>query len=184
MKRIEHLLREVIGLDANSIGSGAIHRAVRLRMKVRGLREVDDYLGYLSKSPIERTELIESVVVTETWFFRDPESFCALVRLVKEEWLPEHPAGILRILSVPCSSGEEPYSLVMALLEAGLPPPLYARPASPAALKRSPALKRIGQRRTIVVGLGPTLTGSPARLPRGLSGDCTPRTRERPLSAR
>ena len=122
MKRIEHLLREVIGLDANSIGSGAIHRAVRLRMKVRGLREVDDYLGYLSKSPIERTELIESVVVTETWFFRDPESFCALVRLVKEEWLPEHPAGILRILSVPCSSGEEPYSLVMALLEAGLRP--------------------------------------------------------------
>ena len=65
---------------------------------------------------------MESVVVTETWFFRDREPFGALVRLVLEEWLPSHPAEPVRLLSLPCSSGEEPYSLVMALLEAGVPP--------------------------------------------------------------
>src|SRR5262249_53683940 len=35
-------------------------------------------------------------------------------------WLPAHPKKRLRILSVPCASGEEPYSIIMALLDAGL----------------------------------------------------------------
>ncbi len=61
------------------------------------------------------------MVVTETWFFRDPETFAAFVRLVREEWLPAHTTAPLRLLSVPCSSGEEPFSLVMALLDAGVP---------------------------------------------------------------
>jgi chemotaxis protein methyltransferase WspC len=122
MKRIEQRLREAMGLDASSIGSSVVQRTVRLRMKAQGLEKLDDYIALLQSSPAECEELIESVVVNETWFFRDRESFCALVHLVKEEWLPTHSTGALRILSVPCSSGEEPYSLVMALIESGLPP--------------------------------------------------------------
>jgi chemotaxis protein methyltransferase WspC len=83
---------------------------------------LEHYVALFDKSPAEREELIENVVVAETWFFRDAESFCALVRMVKEQWQPENPSGQLRILSVPCSTGEEPYSLAIALLEAGLPP--------------------------------------------------------------
>jgi chemotaxis protein methyltransferase WspC len=41
--------------------------------------------------------------------------------LVLDEWLPAHPLAPLRVLSLPCASGEEPYSLVMALLDAGVP---------------------------------------------------------------
>jgi chemotaxis protein methyltransferase WspC len=122
MKRIEQRLREAMGLDANSIGSSSIQRTVRLRMKAHGLDRLEDYIALLDKSAPEREELIESVVIAETWFFRDAESFCALVRVIKEQWLPANPTSQLRILSVPCSSGEEPYSVAMALLEAGLPP--------------------------------------------------------------
>lgn len=122
MKRIEQRLRQVIGLDANSIGSSSIQRAVRLRMKTEGMDRLDDYIALFDKCAAEREELIESVVVAETWFFRDAQSFCALLRMVKEQWQPRNPAGQLRILSVPCSTGEEPYSLAIALLEAGLPP--------------------------------------------------------------
>ena len=64
---------------------------------------------------------MESVVVKETWFFRDREPFRALAGLVQREWLPAHPNGHLRVLSLPCSTGEEPYSIAMALLDAGLP---------------------------------------------------------------
>jgi chemotaxis protein methyltransferase WspC len=60
-------------------------------------------------------------VVTETWFFREKHPFAALARLVTEEWLPAHPAEALRLLSVPCASGEEPYSMAMTLLDAGVP---------------------------------------------------------------
>lgn len=122
MFQIEQLLRQTIGLDANSVGFSAIERTVRLRMKALGLRQLGEYKNLLLRSPAEMDELIEAMVVTETWFFRDREPFQALVRLVFEEWLPAHPVSLLRILSLPCSTGEEPYSIAMSLLDAGLPP--------------------------------------------------------------
>jgi chemotaxis protein methyltransferase WspC len=122
MKQFEHLLRKTIGLDAESIGPTSIQRAVRLRMRSLGLRRPEDYEQLLEKSRTEWNELVESVIVTETWFFRDPALFAAFARHVLEEWLPAHPAAPMRLLSIPCASGEEPYSLVMALLDAGVPP--------------------------------------------------------------
>jgi chemotaxis protein methyltransferase WspC len=121
MKRIEQKLRRSIGLDAGSIGSSLIERAVRLRMKEQALDAVEDYERLIETQSDEWNKLVESVVVTETWFFRDRVPFAALVRLVREQWLPNHPTAPLRVLSVPCSSGEEPYSVVMALVDAGVP---------------------------------------------------------------
>jgi chemotaxis protein methyltransferase WspC len=121
MKRIEDRLRETIGLDAASVGPSLIQRAVRHRMRSLGLKRLEDYRQFLERSRAEWHELVESVVVTETWFFRDPEPVAAFVRLVREEWLPAHTTAALRLLSVPCSSGEEPFSLVMALLDGGVP---------------------------------------------------------------
>jgi chemotaxis protein methyltransferase WspC len=121
MQAVEALLRRHIGLDAASIGSSLIERTIRLRMKQRGLKRVEDYRDLLDSSRQELKELIEAVVVTETWFFRDREPFNAFIRLALEEWLPGRPSGVLRVLSVPCSSGEEPYSLAMALFDARVP---------------------------------------------------------------
>ena len=122
MRRIEQLLKQSIGLDAASIGPMSIQRAVRLRMRSLGLRRLQDYEAFLEDSSAEWNELVESVIVTETWFFRDEEPFAAFVRLVLEEWLPAHPAAPARVLSLPCASGEEPYSLAMALLDASVAP--------------------------------------------------------------
>jgi len=120
IKEIENALRERVGLDAASIGSSLIHRSIRLRMKCNGMNNAQDYIKLLFSSRTEWNEMVESILVTETWFFRDSEPFNALVRLVQEEWLPANPGGRLRLLSLPCSSGEEPYSLAMALSDAGI----------------------------------------------------------------
>jgi chemotaxis protein methyltransferase WspC len=119
--QIENLLRQVIGLDSGTIGTSTIERAVRLRMRARNLGRQDDYLKLLQQSPAEWDLLVETVVVAETWFFREKEAFHCMVKMVVDEWLPAHPHRILRVLSVPCSTGEEPYSIAMALMDAGVP---------------------------------------------------------------
>ena len=120
--KIERKLRNTIGLDPKTLGSHAIAKAVRERMQVCGVEKVATYLNVWLCSPQEFQALIEETVVPETWFFREPESFEFLRRYILFEWLPQHPEDILRLLSVPCSTGEEPYSLAMMLLDAGLPP--------------------------------------------------------------
>ena len=118
---IEALLRQKIGLDANSIGSRTIARAVEKRQSACGLPDRAAYLRHLQTVARELEELIETVVVPETWFFRDTEPFIYLSQYVRSEWLKAN-FSILRVLSVPCSTGEEPYSIAMTLLDSGLNP--------------------------------------------------------------
>jgi len=117
---IETMLRQSMGLDIASVGSPAIDRALRDRMMACNVADAGNYARLLAASPVEMQELIESVVVPETWFFRNPEAFQALARLTTEQWAPAHPTGVLRLLSFPCSTGEEPYSMAIALMESGL----------------------------------------------------------------
>lgn len=119
---VEALLRDSMGLSPASIGSPAIARAVQQRMHERGIATVEDYLPRLQGSRTELAALIELVVVPETWFFRDRAPFEALAHYARRHWLTAPAATPVRILSVPCSTGEEPYTIVMALLDAGLPP--------------------------------------------------------------
>ncbi|MBD2163342.1 chemotaxis protein [Calothrix membranacea FACHB-236] len=118
----EALLRRRIGLDANSIGAASIARAIEQRMADGKITEIASYLERLQESTAEWEALIDSVIVPETWFFRERESFNFLQKYIQTEWLINQPKRVLRVLSVPCSTGEEPYSIAIALLEAGLNP--------------------------------------------------------------
>jgi chemotaxis protein methyltransferase WspC len=115
----EDVLRESIGLDAASIGSATVQRAVQQRQRACGLTGAD-YLAHVRESGAELQALIDEVVVPETWFFREPQAFEMLAEFVCGEWLPAHAGGTLRVLSLPSSTGEEPYSIAMALLAAGM----------------------------------------------------------------
>ena len=118
---VEDLLKASMGLSVASIGPTAIARAVQERLSACELGDLPAYLERLRASGTELQALIEAVVVPETWFFRDRPAFTALARLVHKEWLPAHPDGVLSVLSLPCSTGEEPYSIAMALLDASVP---------------------------------------------------------------
>lgn len=118
---IENFLKQKIGLDPSTLGFATINRAISQCMANCGLTNVTDYLARLQTSTQELEQLIEMVVVPETWFFRDREPFVFLSRYVMSEWFLNYRGRVLRVLSVPCSTGEEPYSIAIALTEAGLP---------------------------------------------------------------
>lgn len=120
--RFSAFLKERIGLDVASVGEAIIERAVRQRSQVMQAQTSEDYWQRLQSSHDEQQALIEAVIVPETWFFRYPESFATLARLAKVRLAEIKQMRALRILSLPCSTGEEPYSIAMALLDAGLAP--------------------------------------------------------------
>jgi chemotaxis protein methyltransferase WspC len=115
---IECMLQQAMGLDSASIGSSAVRRAVKERLSVCEIDDVYTYWDLLRTCDSELQALIEAVIVPETWFFRDRESFNELARMANEPGRAGHP--VWRLLSLPCSSGEEPYSMAMTLLDAGL----------------------------------------------------------------
>ncbi|WP_432261131.1 CheR family methyltransferase [Cupriavidus sp. TMH.W2] len=120
-EHIEALLKARIGLDAGAIGAGAVARAVRERQQARQAPDTQAYWDLLQGTADEFQALIEAVVVPETWFFRHREALLALGRFAAERAFADS-RRTLRLLSLPCSTGEEPYSIAMALLDAGVPP--------------------------------------------------------------
>ena len=120
MHQIVGLLAAKIGLDPASVGSQLIVRAAKRRMSELHIREIDEYGRIVCKSEPELQELIDQVVVSESWFFRDEQPFRWLNDYAKHRWLREPLRTPLRILSLGCAAGEEPYSIAMTLLDAGL----------------------------------------------------------------
>lgn len=120
MSQFAVLLKQTMGLDVASVGPALIERAVQTRMEVLGLLDPHTYFLSLHGNAAELQELIELVIVPETWFFRDREAIIAVAAMARELIFrtPERP---IRILSLPCSTGEEPYSIAMAMLEVGMP---------------------------------------------------------------
>jgi len=121
-QRFFDFLKDRIGLDVASVGPAIIERAVRQRMTASYALTADEYWQLLQGSRDEQQALIEGVIVPETWFFRYPESFATLAKLAAKRLTDINNLRALRILSLPCSTGEEPYSMAMALLDAGLKP--------------------------------------------------------------
>lgn len=133
------------GIEAESLGPNALSRALAARAvatiadlahhaeaikywtSLAALPEWarEAYWAHLTTTPAERQSLIDTLVVPETWFFREREAFNALARLGAKR-LEAQPGEVLRVLSAPCSTGEEPYSAAMALLDAGFAPEQFA----------------------------------------------------------
>jgi chemotaxis protein methyltransferase WspC len=138
--RFVDFLKARIGLDVGSVGMSVIERAVRQRIASATASNADAYWELLQDSSRERQALIEAVIVPETWFFRYPESFTALTRLAGQRLASLAGSRSLRILSLPCATGEEPYSIVMALLDAGIAASLFrvdALDVSPCLIERA-----------------------------------------------
>ncbi len=119
---IELLLQKTIGLKVTSLGKLNLDRSVKKRMNALSIKDGKEYLKKLNSSILELRELIEEVIIPETWFFRDRVPFKVVHQFLITKWLPQKKKNnLFRVLSVPCSTGEEPYSMAMTLLDSGLP---------------------------------------------------------------
>ncbi len=93
-----------------------LRRRIARRMALGGLEDPIDYLALLRQSEAEAQRLVHDLLIGVTGFFRDPEAFEVLDRLV----IPEIAArrDPVRAWVAGCATGEEAYSIAMLLLDA------------------------------------------------------------------
>jgi chemotaxis protein methyltransferase WspC len=142
IRAIEELLKNEIGLDPTSVGPQLILRAVRERMRHLKLPDLAAYEREIKNSAKEVQELVEEVVVPESWFFRDERPFEWLRGYARQRLKSAETQHPLRVLSMPCAAGEEPYSIAIVLSEEGLSAAQYRIDAIDASARRLAIARR------------------------------------------
>lgn len=114
--RLAPLVRARTGL---AIADDMLGRAIRQRLRERQEGDAEAYMARILDDEGEFADLLDLLVIPETWFFRDPQAIAHAARFAQERHARS--GAPVRLLSLPCSTGEEPYTLAMALFDTGLP---------------------------------------------------------------
>jgi chemotaxis protein methyltransferase WspC len=109
------------GFDQHVVVDVLLEAAIRRRMRTMCCTDLDEYALVLAQSRAEQAEILEELLIRESWFFRDQGPFRLLTELIATRWCDRSDRQPLRILSAPCAGGEEPYSIAMALAGQGVP---------------------------------------------------------------
>lgn len=120
-KRIQRLIKEVIGVDLNDHKKNMVYTRLHKRLKILGLNNFEDYIAHLRHSDDEMAEFVNAVTTNVTSFFRENHHFEHLAQTVVPELIERKlKAGSrqIKIWSAGCSTGQEPYSIAISLLEA------------------------------------------------------------------
>ena len=112
------LLRKTTGVDFTHYRKTTILRRIQRRMVVHKIEKMEEYLKYIQTNPAEIKSLYQDMLINVTSFFRNPRVFDALKSHVFPAILKNRPAdATIRIWTPGCASGEETYSVAIALLE-------------------------------------------------------------------
>jgi two-component system CheB/CheR fusion protein len=146
-RRILTALRDASAIDFANYKQTTFRRRVERRLIISGVTNLTAYAEIVERNPEEARALCDEVLIHVTSFFRDPETFEALSTTVFPRLLENRPRDVpLRIWVPGCASGEEVYSIAIALLEfladanAGeLPVKLFGTDVSASAIDKARA---------------------------------------------
>ena len=103
------------GVSCASYKDKCLKRRIAVRMRARGVHTYDEYGALLDQDPREYDQLLDALTINVTKFYRNPETWAALAPYLAAVWRTRH--GQLRVWSAGCASGEEPYTIAVALAE-------------------------------------------------------------------
>ncbi len=114
-KRIQSLFYRVSGIHLADTKEQLIINRLYSHMTSLGFKNFDDYCDHIETRDNEKDRLttIDLLTTNETYFFREPEHF----KLLRNQIFPEIDQRPVRIWCAAASSGEEPYSIAMELME-------------------------------------------------------------------
>lgn len=118
--RIARMVREEAGIVLNYNKRSLIVSRLGRRLRTLGLADFRAYCSIVERdgSEEERREMLFLLTTNVTRFFREPHHFDVLrADIVPRLAARARDGGRVRIWSAGCSSGEEPYSIAMTVLD-------------------------------------------------------------------
>ncbi len=115
--KIYALLRSATGVDFALYKQPTVSRRVARRMALQKIKSLPEYVQFLKQHDAEAQALADDIFIHVTGFFRDPDCFQALRKLVFPKLHLNRRAEPVRVWVPGCSTGEEVYSLAMLLIE-------------------------------------------------------------------
>lgn len=141
---LRDLIHERIGMFFDASRLDILLEKLTPLARARSCHSFMDYYYILKYGEGEQAEwqkVMDALSVQETYFWREMDQIHALTKFIIPQWFAKNQKP-LKIWSSACASGEEPYTLVMAILEAGygnLPIEIIASDASRIALEKAQA---------------------------------------------
>jgi chemotaxis protein methyltransferase CheR len=141
-RQIADILRQQQNFALDGYKDLCIKRRIAARIRAVGLDHPEPYIELLTTSEQEQQQLLTALSIHVSHFFRNPSTF----RMLENRVLPELAAKAreqkakLRLWSVGCANGEEPYSLALLCLKSlreSDPLTIIGTDLSPAALQRA-----------------------------------------------
>jgi two-component system CheB/CheR fusion protein len=118
LQKVFAQLRARTDRDFSRYKHSTILRRISRRMQLNYIEDMHRYLEVLREQPDEARALADDFLITVTNFFRDPDVFERIQKIVIPQMFANKTAkDTLRVWSVGCATGEEAYSLAILLLE-------------------------------------------------------------------
>jgi len=119
--RLRDLIYREAGIWLTQAKTALLVGRLAKRLRHHGLKSFKQYYDLVTNSPEERIQMLDALSTNETRFFREPQHFELLKSVIFPKWAQEAATGYrtrkIRVLSAGCSTGQEPYSLAMLLLD-------------------------------------------------------------------
>lgn len=118
--QIATFLRDRTGISLNEAKAALVYSRLAKRLRLLGIDSFDEYCGFV-ESPdgvSEQHEMVNALTTNVTRFYREPHHFDHLRSEVAPPLIQAAKQGRrVRLWSAACSSGEEPYSMSLTLLD-------------------------------------------------------------------
>jgi two-component system CheB/CheR fusion protein len=144
LNEILTVMHETTGIDFSLYRETTVRRRIMRRLALRNIASIEAYAAQLKQDPGERSLLRGDLLISVTSFFRDPGSFDGLTRLAFPAIVRNRPAGtVIRVWVPGCATGEEAYSIGIALQEylketgAAYPVQIFASDIGEAAIEKA-----------------------------------------------
>ena len=111
---IRDILFSARGFDLDGYKDRCIKRRIAARIRTLDFHHIEAYIDLLKNNDLEQEFLLEALTIHVSQFFRNPTTFSVLEETLLPELLHKHRGTAeVKVWSVGCAGGEEPYSIAL-----------------------------------------------------------------------